>query len=598
MRKVISILLVLIMSISIISMSFIEMAALEANTYSSKISVELIQQLKSKSEVYAYVWFSETLDISKIKVQAEKEVGFTQRDIDNLEKEKCEFEGSIFEKNSYTNEYKLFMSSTESVRRDLLSKQSQLIEKQRELVKNFYSVHNAEKIQSLGISKEKMVYTSLFSPVTIIKTNEEEIKKLSASEIVEYIGYKDTSRVNTEFSSALPAVDAKYVRNTLGYDGYGVKIGVLDGGRVIASHTELSNTNLTILDPDSEISNHATNVSRIIAGTKGVAPNVQLYTNSHNNMIEQELEELISCGVYVINMSLGIERNNGIYYTDLEKWIDHLAYQHDVTIVKSAGNKGVTADITIPGLAYNIITVGGTNTKYTVDRTDDTLFSISTASGSCSANGGTAGCAKPDFLAPAYYKDLNDYGTSFAAAMVTGIIAQMIECRPTLATKPAVIKAVLTSSTTRKMAKGISSDKVESWEDTITAQQGAGEVSARKAIYILSLGNYSIGFVSSGSLNKSIAVTSSDLYIRSSLAWLRNNTVSQHTNGAVSVGTAANYKLKAYRPDGSICGESNIPTSSVELVHFNVNGIYGTYNIEISRADSNGGVVEYAFAWR
>lgn len=174
----------------------------------------------------------------------------------------------------------------------------------------------------------------------------------------------------------------------------------------------------------------------------------------------------------------------------------------------------------------------------------------------------------------------------------------MIECRPTIASNPALIKAVLSSSTTRKMAPGFANDKIESWEDTITAEQGAGEVSARKAIYILSLGNYSTGTISSGTISKTIQVTTSDLYIRSSVAWLRHNTSSQHTNISATAGIAANLKLQIYKPNGSSCGVSDIQNSSVELVHFNVNSTYGTYTVKISRMDSNTNSVRYAFAWR
>lgn len=596
-KKLVSALLVItILFCSNIGFGLINGLALDSSEYLSKVSPEL-KKYVSGEKLTAYVWLKDEIDMTKIKSQAERNLGFTQENLEQTEKKNCEFVGEVYTSAGFTKEYNSFLSKTKELRQELLNKQNQLIKSQRDLAKVFYSQYNKEKLQTLGIDEKNVVYFSQYSPVIIITTNKLEIEKLSKSEIVEYIGYKDPSEPVVELNSAMTAVDAAYVRNTLGYDGYGVKIGIYDTGRVDVNHSELKNTNITVLDSNNDISSHATNVSRIAAGSNGVAPNVHLYTNSSKVSAEQGLEALIDCGVSVINMSLSFVRTEGVYYTDFEKWIDHIAYQHNVTIVKSAGNSGVKTVVSNPGLAHNVITVGGTNTQYTSTKSDDTLYSVSATNGSASGNGITAGCAKPDFLAPAYMSGMG-YGTSYAAPMVTGIIAQMIECRPTIASNPALIKAVLSSSTTRKMAPGFANDKIESWEDTITAEQGAGEVSARKAIYILSLGNYSTGTISSGTISKTIQVTTSDLYIRSSVAWLRHNTSSQHTNISATAGIAANLKLQIYKPNGSSCGVSDIQNSSVELVHFNVNSTYGTYTVKISRVDSNTNSVRYAFAWR
>lgn len=596
-KKVVSIFLsVLIIFSTIVWSGSISGAALEESIYSAKLSPELKTYI-SQDNLAVYVWFKDEIDMFEIRSQAERLLGYTQEHIEAVERDSLTYAGELYENNSYTKEYSLFISETKVQQQELLKKQNNLILKQRDLAKNFYLKYNKENSQALGIKETDIIYTSQFSPVVIIRTNKTGIEKLIKNENVEYVGYKEQSQPKEELSSAMTAVDADYVRNTLGYDGYGVKVGVYDIGRVNKNHAELINTNITVLDSTNAISDHATNVSRIAAGSNGVAPNVHLYTNSSNVSSEQGIEALIECGVSVINLSLGYVRGEGVYYTDFEKWMDHIAYQHNVTMVVAAGNEGVNSVVSSPGLAHNVITVGGTDTKFTSVKTDDTLYSVLPTNGSSSANGGVLGCAKPDFLAPAYMSGMG-YGTSYSAPMVTGIIAQMIECRPSIATNPALIKAVLTASTTRKLAKGMSSDKIESWEDTITAQQGAGEVSARKAIYILSLGNYSTGTISTGTINKTIQVTSSDLYIRSSIAWLRHNTSSQHTNISATAGIAANLKLQIYKPNGSSCGVSDIQNSSVELVHFNVNSTYGTYTVKISRVDSNTNSVRYAFAWR
>ena len=95
-----------------------------------------------------------------------------------------------------------------------------------------------------------------------------------------------------------------------------------------------------------------------------------------------------------------------------------------------------------------------------------------------------------------------------------------------------------------------------------------------------------------------MTVTSSDLWINSSVAWLRGNSVgSNHTNGTVTVQTHANLKLEVYKPNGTLLKSSNIPTSSVEMVYFSVGSTYGTYKLKISRMDSGTNSVRYALVW-
>lgn len=591
-KKILSVLLIVILLFS-------TFAIFNASAKTDKISEELKIHIETDSgKIPVYIWF-EDLDLDQFKEEAYSDIGYTQEDIINCENKIPLLNSNIDEEDMTAIDS--YISETKTEKAKILEMQNNLIAKQREIISDAYKVYNYENLKKINLEKESVIYSSVFSPVIIANLTKEQIYDLTKAEYVVGLEYKDTNPPKPEQSYALSTIDGKYVRDTLGYDGHNVKVGIFDGGKV-KKVSALSNTSITNLNSSASYSSHATTIANIIAGSNGFAPNAHIYCNSSNTSSEEGLEQLISKNVVVINISLGYGRESGVYYTGFEKWIDHISSQHGITIVKSAGNGGTNSVITSPGLAYNVITVGATNTKFTNTKSDDYYCSYNST-----ANGGTSGCAKPDVIAPGEYNNIyNDNfeitsggGTSFAAPAVVGVIAQMIECRPTISTNPAIIKAVLTASTTRKLPLTSGGTVPEAWAGNITAKEGAGEISARKAIYILSKGNYSTGTISSSTITKSFTVTSSDLYIRYGLSWLRKSTAgTDHTNTSSTATTHANLRLRLYDPNSTLLVTSNVTNSSVELAHINISGVYGTYKAKISRVDSGTNSVTYAVAWR
>ncbi len=126
------------------------------------------------------------------------------------------------------------------------------------------------------------------------------------------------------------------------------------------------------------------------------------------------------------------------------------AWRAGIVVVASAGNRGPSAmTIGVPGNIPYIITVGAMTDNYTpADGSDDYLASFS------SAGPTVEGFVKPDLVAPGgharalmdqattlanAHPDFHDggqyfqmSGTSQAAAMVTGVVALMLEASPQL----------------------------------------------------------------------------------------------------------------------------------------------------------------------
>ena len=569
----------------------------EAQLYSiNKISEQLRETIKKSTideRIPVYVWYRE-IDTESIDRVAERKLGYTEDDIRAEEAKMPLLNESVFSLN--TQEYEAIVKSyrdeTREARDRIISMNNDFTDTRRSLAREAYISYNGRQSDIAGIDSEVIDYTSQYTPVVLAKLSPMEIDILEKKDNVVFLGLKSEDEPVPELAYALPAIDADYVRNTLGFDGYGTKIGLFESGRV-GTHAEFASSRITRLDSNRPVSNHATFVARIIVGSKGVAPECRLFSNSHATSAEQGIEALISQGVSVINISLEIgSRGSGIHYTDFERWIDHIAFQHSITVVSSSGNNGLSSECTPPSLAYNVITVGAINPKNTIAKTDDLFCTYTSVE-----NGGTAGCAKPDILAPG--EMLGTGGTSFAAPMVTGVIAQMLEYKPSIATDPALIKAILTACTDRKLPTTSGGTSSEVFEGNITAQQGAGVINAKLAIQILSVGKYASGSMSTGTVTRTFSVPSGNTFIRYAVAWIRNNqaTGSGHGTIAATAGIAANLKLDVYRPTGVLAASGNNVNSSVELVHYNVNSVFGTYSAKLTRIDSGTNTFRYAVAW-
>ncbi len=183
----------------------------------------------------------------------------------------------------------------------------------------------------------------------------------------------------------------------------------------------------------------ATDVSTVIAALQWVVSNRERY------------------GIRIVNLSWGTDATRG-YGTDPLDLAVERAWRAGLVVVVAAGNAGpVAGTVTKPGDDPLVLTVGAADTAGTAARADDAVASFS-------SRGPTAdGLAKPDVLAPGVslvsdrapgstvdvFKpaarlgaDLfKGSGSSQAAAVVSGVIARMIDANPALTNDEA--KAVL-----------------------------------------------------------------------------------------------------------------------------------------------------------
>lgn len=213
----------------------------------------------------------------------------------------------------------------------------------------------------------------------------------------------------------LVAINLDKVRD-LGIDGKDVVVAVVDSG-IIYNHPDLDKSRILFYKDFSgesdennpkDILGHGTHVASLIGGSgkisngynQGVAPGVKFVILRITSVSEiiKALEWLKENGkkynVKVVNLSIGVDPKTGYLNDTIAKLANDLA--QDYTVVAAAGNDYANETIDSPGIAPDVITVGGIDTKNTCDKSDDTIYDAS-------SKGPTPFdlLDKPDVVAPA-----------------------------------------------------------------------------------------------------------------------------------------------------------------------------------------------------
>src|SRR5262245_32007234 len=352
---------------------------------------------------------------------------------------------------------------------------------------------------------------------------------LGNNSLVLKVALDRTVRRSNERTSA--TVGATAVRRTLGYDGSGVGVAVIDSG-ITTWHDDLTRTGvpgLQRVDQFVDFVNgrstpyddygHGTHVAGIIAGNgfdsdgarAGIAPGATLLVlkvldasgRGRISDVIAALDYIVShqsvFHTRVINISLGAGVFES-YNSDLLTLAARKAVDCGMVVVASAGNAGRNSDgrtvyggTTAPGNAPWVLTVGASSTQGTTLRDDDIVAGFSSRGPTAVDRG-----AKPDLVAPGVgteslsapgstlfstkslylvsgtvaspsFPYLSLSGTSQAAPVVAGTIALMLQANPTLT--PNAVKAILQYT-------------AQEYEGYDPLTEGAGFLDARGAVYL------------------------------------------------------------------------------------------------------------------
>ncbi len=194
----------------------------------------------------------------------------------------------------------------------------------------------------------------------------------------------------------LVAINLDKVKD-LGIDGKDVVVAVVDSG-IIYNHPDLEKDRIIFYKDFSgesdennpkDILGHGTHVASLIGGSgkmsngynQGVAPGVKFVILRITSVSEiiQAFQWLKENGkkynIKVVNLSIGVDPKTGYLNDTIANLANDLA--QDYTVVAAAGNDYANETIDSPGIAPDVITVGGTDTKNTCDKSDDTIYDAS-----------------------------------------------------------------------------------------------------------------------------------------------------------------------------------------------------------------------------
>ncbi len=593
------------------------------------------------------IWYKDIDQDNVDKLTIDK-VGFTQDDIaltyempsteliNNLEKGKTEAIG----------EMQTYLKRTEAKRKTERERTNEYVMTRREFSREKYVEKTAKVIKDTAIKEKNITFKSQYAPMIIVEMNCTEINVIATNRNIQQLSLFEYPHIIDEsITSVLQSSNVTSVQSCdkLSLTGNNVKVGIVESfmpnfttnsiNGVITPLTDdpLEKTvnginvkdygNCVIID-NMEYTDNSEHANTAVELVLSVAPEAKLYCSEYNH---SNIEVMLSEGVDIINMSVGfpVSENNPQYnYTTDEKWLDHIVANQCVTIIKSAGNNGSNNNdvyenqtikkygprVTSPGLAYNIITVGGFfdalgNNTYASDTMDEnSSYKNCIVQEIENTTTTLRGCEKPDVVLPQLKLDNGRTGTSFAAPLLTGIITILCDLKPSLSTSPLVIKAITLASCHRKVLSYTGLIEETSLQG-ITEKQGAGAPDAWSMMAIVCQGTYGIGVMEASTTQKTIRFTQPSYgatNMNISLTWLKNNsyeTGESHSNtNLIDEGNNVNLNMYVYR-NGSLLKSSALENSSTEMAYFSLNSSYPDYEVRINKASTTTEDVRYGFAY-
>lgn len=471
--------------------------------------------------------------------------------------------------------------------------------------KEAYALNEKPVIDYLKAKGFEIIYASFSAPLLFVELPMEEIIALEERDDVDRIYL--SKLCEPEADTAVPTIKAPYVWNE-GYDGSGTKVAIVEWDGVDFDNPYLGG----IMRPgQTDVGRHATRCAGIVASTnstyKGVAYDTTILSanadsSGYSDLIEAS-DWALDNGADILSCSFG--HDNSLQLDEIDRYYDHVIWEHHRAVAKSAGNNN--GNVTSPGLAYNVITVGGTDDMDTPDWGGDERYPKSSYIDPISPHGDRD---KPEVSAVAeriQSTETKDYfigngtwitkssdkkaGTSYAAPAVAGMIATLIEKDSSLRDYPEVSKAVIMASAVHDTYDGGTSHP--SW--AIDDKEGTGTVVASEAYNIVN-NNWKQGFsyLTQNDFPMDIAFYAAEgEAVRFVICW------DSHTNWDVDRSydvLMAELDIKMYDPSGGYINGSYTWDRNFEVVDF-IAPASGTYKAHIIRWQFDADYERLGAAW-
>ena len=460
--------------------------------------------------------------------------------------------------------------------------------------------------ESANIENNDIIFKSKYLDFLIINASKSNIIKLSNNTKVDYLDlYEKLDKAEEQWNAASvisadssTGTGSSSFNNGTGYDGTGVTIGIIEFGRYDSNNYNLQlvhGNNLNHIKTNNisgTVGSHATTVTSIICGRKttingktyeGLATGATVWQTTINDDYDlfTAIELLASKGANVINFSGAFF--TGSVYHNVDKVVDEHIERLRVAFVKSSGNE--RGNVTSPGKGYNVITVGNLRTKIN-DDSEENIFNTALSAPYTMAGDSQYGHAsyltnKPDVVAPG----CNIYlptsatnavskggGTSYAAPLVTGMAAQLMQENPMYKVNPNALKNIIVCGASNADITGTTTSYGQ-----LENESGAGLVNAINSLNAMDNVYYEAYTASS---TTGVYDTIADVYIKKGQTIRIALTFEKEEYIDLTTYYGNNIDIRLAQTAGyAVHAKSESLKDNVEIIEFKATSS-GTYNIQ------------------
>ncbi|MFO7661603.1 MAG: S8 family serine peptidase, partial [Chloroflexota bacterium] len=421
-------------------------------------------------------------------------------------------------------------------------------------------------------------YVSPLAPLVYVELPKYAILELVFKESVDTIYGPNVNQDG--LNVAKPTQKADIIDNTFGFDGSGIDVAITEDSRVEFGNLYL-NAGTTRVPGDTNVDDHATVCAGMVAsqhGTyQGISQGVSLFSANGTDYNDANMAAAmdwaaITQNVDIMNNSWGGNDLSGSF-NEHDRHADYLVRQYACTFVAIAHNDGTDPShyVRSPGKAYNVITVGAYDDNNSLTWDDDVIAAYS------SFNNPSTGCEKPEVAASGslIYSTImsnpwlgyggSGSGTSYAAPMVSGAAAVLMDRNASLEGWPEAVKAVL-------MATALHNIEGSS---RLSEKDGAGGIDMRAAFRTVDEGWWDARSVVQGDFPHQYSVYAyAGQKIRAAIAWDSNPNAGYTTDPL-----EADLDLRLKNPGGTVVATSASGLNSFEVIEYTAT-VTGTYTLE------------------
>lgn len=449
-------------------------------------------------------------------------------------------------------------------------------------------------LSELSARGHTALYVSPAAPLIYVALPKSEILALAQRADIDTIygpnDYQDA------MESARPTQKANVIQ-AWGFNGAGIEVAILEDSRAQFANPYISG--VTRVLTDTNMDDHATATAGMVGSThgtaRGIAPGVSLFSANATSYSDANLSAAMDWAAItqdndIINNSWGGNATTTTLNVH-DRHLDYIVRNLWSTVTVAAGNEAGgcqsgTARVTSPARGYNVISVGNYADQNTLTWDDDAM------NGCSSYVNPFTGIEKPEVAAVGssisstitttpWIANVGS-GTSYAAPMVAGEAALLMQRNSSLRIRPEAVKAII-------MAAALHNIEGNS---RLSDRDGAGGVDMRAAFHLVDKGWWDWSSHTASSLPVTYTVFASQgERVRVAIAWDSTPSADYSADPL-----QADLDLSVRDESGTLIASSVSIYNSYEIVEFTAPAT-GSYSLRINDFSFAGAVEYVGIAW-